>query len=93
LFASSKSSAHAEKEIVIAAGDYVTLHWDVKNEIRDRLAIITTTTSGTTDYSDPLNPYGSKTYMPTETTDYYLTNRDGPFKGPTLATLRVTVVH
>ena len=92
-FGSDKYSAHVEKEIVIAAGEYVTLHWDVKSEIHGKLAIFTTTASGTSDYSDQVNPYGSKTYTPTETTDYYLLDREGPFKATNLATIRVTVLR
>lgn len=92
-FASSKHSAHAEKETAIAAGESVTLHWDVKSQVHGTLAIISTTTSGTTTYSDQVNPYDLRTYSPTETTDYFLTDREGPFKGTTLATIRVTVVH
>jgi hypothetical protein len=92
-FASSKSSAHVEKEIVIPAGEHVTLNWDVKSQLHGKLYVIARTISGATEYSDLVNPYDSKTYMPTETTDYYLTDTEGPFKGTTVATLRVTVVH
>jgi hypothetical protein len=38
-FASSKSSAHEEKQISIPAGDNVTLHWEVKNKLRGSLSI------------------------------------------------------
>ena len=92
-FASSKSSAHVEKEIVIPMGQNVTLHWEVKNPPRGTLSILTMTTNGKGNYSDMINPYGLITYTPTETTDYYLVDREGPFKGTTLGGLRVVVVN
>lgn len=91
-FASSRYAAHSEKELSIHVGDDVSLHWDAPNETYPRLGIHIITISGHESWSDPLNPYGAMTVAPTETTDYYLLDRDGPFKAATLATLRVTVV-